>query len=311
MTYVRIRLTNKCYAVLGLAAFSVLRAWCADDASKTWRETAIVPIGTSFATPDALAEAIKTGDKIKVTAPHIGDLDIKKFLIDGTTTPQLEEYVVETSDIRVLDSFLAASLGYLSASAGFNSTTIVVVEQWRKFIPVSITIDDNSYKNATVIRIDKKGKNVGTVAKRKDRNQISAQLGYSMSIVTRIDATGANVNLGTLIKSFSAGFQFERFSATSNTEVIGLSSSDITEALPSSIDFLEAQAEAAGDQTDPAQIGRARYQAMVRKMAEKFKGMRTQVWPSHFHRPMLIGLDLDGVERLTGLFYDSYSVGKR
>lgn len=293
-----------------VSAYAVLACMLAPGAAlddvRNWKETAIVPIGASFAVPTELSTSIRSSSNIQITVPQVEQADVTTFIATGSASDTLKQYIVETSDIRVLDSFLAASLGYLTANASFSRTTIVVVEQWRKFIPVTIEVAGLPSK---VRRWDEKKKRWEEEPSRRSREKVSAQIGFSMSIVTRVDATDARANTGSLLRAFSAGVNFHRYSAMSSTEVIGLSDLNITANLPSASDFLNAQTRA-GDGDDQT-AGYRRHRALVEAMATKFGTLRNTAWMAANSRPMVIGLDLDAMERLTGQVYDGYSQGRR
>lgn len=297
-------MTSTYIAILALTAANSTDV---KDIENKWKETSVVPIGTSFIAPAILTRSLGDTTKINISAPLVNNQakkDFISFLGTGVATVKLEPYIMETSDVRYLDANLAATMGYLSASASAGGTTIVMVEQWRKFIPVTIPIDNLGTK---VVSFDKKGRS--SPKNRDKRESISAWVGFSMSIVTRLEATNARASLGSVIKSFTAGVDFQKFSASCHTEVIGLSDRRITSSLPSSIDFVRVQSDSTSE-TDQKQAAPSRYRALVEQMALRFQGMRNTAWDAGYVQPMVIGLDLDAIERMSGRTYDFYTPNK-
>jgi len=262
---------------------------------RDWKETAYVPLGTSFAIPDVVSSALQDNDNITVSIPNIGKGEIRI-----TDFAKLKDATYERIDVTILNESLSASLGYISASASTSRFRATIVEQWTKYLPVTLKLDTLP----------------SFAGKRTDRKSVNCRIGISISIVTQVDSNDVRASLSGLIKSFTAGLDYQKYSFFSGTEIIGVSGKTLTEKLPSASDFLKAQADAASRETNPELVPMAKYQALLTEAAESFNELKNAAWSDEdisantgaiYVRPSLIAIDLDAFERLTGKVYAEYN----
>lgn len=200
-----------------------------------------IPISSNFVYPQPWFSALKD----RLAQPASASATIPGFT-QTLGSLSLANLPFETTDILILERDDAVRLGYLGSGVGLDKSTAVILESWRKFIPLDLG------------------------------SGIVVQYGVAINMVTRVDYSDVHAN--ALLKAFSADASFKRLKATVSAEVLGLSAKAITDNLPTSSAVLERYRDILRAKQGQTNFPLGAAMELASPMSSDFLNIRSQVW---------------------------------